>query len=831
MLDNEKRYISEDNLKAYTRVLSNKNQVQTLLLQNDINANTQRIAEATANIEAEHTAIRASIQDIQTLLEQKDELLSQKIDNAAATLNSNIQNTKSQLTDDLSDEISDRRSEIARLELDYTGRLEAQDKSHRQDLGNQIDTIAGAVRTEFQNADQLLVDRISAESNERQKFQSNQNSVNLSINERITAEIKQVNQSITDHNSQYTDLNTLVSEHTSSKKNPHEITVDQIGAASRTEHVAVEKRVKQLENDTSTYAETMQGITQRQEEINQNLSTLREDADSLLVDKLNVNGSNQVLTGDLTIAKDGVSASGNLTVQGNLEVRGTTTIVDQETVTVKDNFIVINSDNSELGTSLSGIVIRTGTDEYGSDSSYGIAYDKSTDSISLGRGHYTEGDFYFEVGESKPVLTRDHSNNISNGHVLVWDSNKNMAVDGGVYSLESLEDNFVKRTEHDSVVREVTNIQSDISSLYETDNYVSTELEQLSTTLTEQAERTSLAETDIFNLKMSKQPINDNSLRTTAKHIVGAINEVSTTVDNHKIDYENPHNVTWSQINPAALTNVNPKMSGTASPGVQSTVSRSDHVHPSDTSRAPVNHANASDIYGQASATMYGHVLVDEYMSNVRTNPVQNKVIKEYVDSSIDNIKTTVTVSTGETISKITQAKGVINVESEPVQIEISQVTDLQNQFTRVDADIQQLTETFNSNTETLQERLQSIQGSVEEEATRAKAAEQGLTTAVENERTDRLNGDTALATTITNTTSDLTAMINSDRDRIGVLERANVTYSDLQSSIDKIIQDIESGEHSHEGKWVLSFGVTSAGGVTTYHPYFRALDDGELPD
>ena len=73
--------------------------------------------------------------------------------------------------------------------------------------------------------------------------------------------------------------------------------------------------------------------------------------------------------------------------------------------------------------------------------------------------------------------------------------------------------------------------------------------------------------------------------------------------------------------------------------------------------------------------------------------------------------------------------------------------------------------------------------------------------------------------------------MINSDRDRIGVLERANVTYSDLQSSIDQIIQDIESGEYSSNGKWVLSFGVKSIGGVTTYHPYFRSLDDGILPD
>lgn len=51
-----------------------------------------------------------------------------------------------------------------------------------------------------------------------------------------------------------------------------------------------------------------------------------------------------------------------------------------------------------------------------------------------------------------------------------------------------------------------------------------------------------------------------------------------------------------------------PKMDGTAAVGTEVKYARGDHVHPTDTSRAPTNHASTGTTYGAASTSNYGHV-------------------------------------------------------------------------------------------------------------------------------------------------------------------------------------------------------------------------------
>lgn len=53
-----------------------------------------------------------------------------------------------------------------------------------------------------------------------------------------------------------------------------------------------------------------------------------------------------------------------------------------------------------------------------------------------------------------------------------------------------------------------------------------------------------------------------------------------------------------------------PAKDGTASAGSSETVSRSDHVHPTDDSRAPKSHATSETIYGVATTAQYGHVKI-----------------------------------------------------------------------------------------------------------------------------------------------------------------------------------------------------------------------------
>lgn len=56
-------------------------------------------------------------------------------------------------------------------------------------------------------------------------------------------------------------------------------------------------------------------------------------------------------------------------------------------------------------------------------------------------------------------------------------------------------------------------------------------------------------------------------------------------------------------------SSTNPKMDGTATVGSETAkFARGDHIHPTDTSRAPTSHASTANTYGLGSTSNYGHV-------------------------------------------------------------------------------------------------------------------------------------------------------------------------------------------------------------------------------
>lgn len=68
---------------------------------------------------------------------------------------------------------------------------------------------------------------------------------------------------------------------------------------------------------------------------------------------------------------------------------------------------------------------------------------------------------------------------------------------------------------------------------------------------------------------------------------------------------------------PSAAT-AKPVVDGTAAVGTSTKYAREDHVHPTDTSRAPKSHASTATTYGLGDASNYGHVkLSDTYSSKV----------------------------------------------------------------------------------------------------------------------------------------------------------------------------------------------------------------------
>lgn len=55
-------------------------------------------------------------------------------------------------------------------------------------------------------------------------------------------------------------------------------------------------------------------------------------------------------------------------------------------------------------------------------------------------------------------------------------------------------------------------------------------------------------------------------------------------------------------------TSTSPKMDGTAAVGTETKWAKGDHVHPTDTSRAPTSHASSATTYGIGTTANYGHV-------------------------------------------------------------------------------------------------------------------------------------------------------------------------------------------------------------------------------
>lgn len=128
---------------------------------------------------------------------------------------------------------------------------------------------------------------------------------------------------------------------------------------------------------------------------------------------------------DAKLDKTGGTISGDLNITGNLEVAGTTITKDAETLLIKDNVIVTNSDKQTLLT-LSGLAINKNSNE-----TYGIMYDPTSDSVKLGLGSLDENNKFTFSESGNPVAVRSDSSLLVDGHLIKWDSNSYCFVDSG----------------------------------------------------------------------------------------------------------------------------------------------------------------------------------------------------------------------------------------------------------------------------------------------------------------------------------------------------------------------------------------------------------------
>ena len=112
-----------------------------------------------------------------------------------------------------------------------------------------------------------------------------------------------------------------------------------------------------------------------------------------------------------------------------------------------------------------------------------------------------------------------------------------------------------------------------------------------------------------------------------------------------------------------------PVMDGTASVGTASTVARSDHKHPTDSSRAPTSHASSATTYGVGTTANYGHVKIsngdvnsidsadglaagmDHTHSNYANQNAFSKILVDETEIAADSVTDTITLVAGSNVT------------------------------------------------------------------------------------------------------------------------------------------------------------------------------------
>lgn len=204
----------------------------------------------------------------------------------------------------------------------------------------------------------------------------------------------------------------------------------------------LETKVDKIDIDTQDIAELSTKITTEIEERKAADDSINQDIEQIKIDMISASANTVKLTGETDQVIEG-----NVTVGGNFTVNGVTTTVEHETLTVKDNLIVTNSDGASLTDNLSGLAIKTGS----ANAAYGIVYNGASDAVELGLGTIAEDNsFTFDPNEGLPVAIRD---GLVDGNLIQFSAEGNKITDAGT-SIETITNHIANVENPHNVTRE-----------------------------------------------------------------------------------------------------------------------------------------------------------------------------------------------------------------------------------------------------------------------------------------------------------------------------------------------------------------------------------------
>ena len=222
-----------------------------------------------------------------------------------------------------------------------------------------------------------------------------------------------------------------LSEHTSDKTNPHNVTAKTVGL-ERVDNTSDEE--KPLSAAARAALETLgQELTDKEVALIARVAQALADA--------------KVYADETKVGKQGVQVlDGDLSISGDFFVGGQSFAKDMESLEVADAVIIANSDGVPLS-ELSGYVIRVSA-----AAAYAIVYDPVDDCVKIGLGTYdsTAKVFTFGEGEAQVLATRAV---IPNGNIPVWNDEK-----------KTFEDSALNAEELSGMIEDMETVASDVNA-------------------------------------------------------------------------------------------------------------------------------------------------------------------------------------------------------------------------------------------------------------------------------------------------------------------------------------------------------------------------------
>lgn len=874
------KYLDLEGLKYYDIKIKSVIDKEKLNLQSQIDENKSYLEEETNRAQITEQSLTNQITKEQDRATDAEAALGKRIDDEISNRTSADTNIKDTLTTLVNVETDRAKGMENAIQTKFNQDLNNLEKSLTDDftikLNGRVDELNSSISSVRADSAQLVTDESATRISEDTKLQSNIDELKYNLDSEVASRQvadkglqEQINNHLSDYRTTYTELsnsisevrsslsdsststNTKIDNHINDKSNPHNVTKDQLGL----------DKVENTADKDKPISDAVQAELDKINIATNNLDTNLSLLDSKVTNETLKNTGDQTLTGDLIIAKDASKSGGNLVVQGNLEVKGSTKTVNQETITVDDNFLILN--NKGISGVKSGLALKKDTN----NNAYGIAYDPTTNSVNLGDGKISsEGEFTFTTGSNNPILTRDQNTNFTQDHLISWDSTNNRAVDSGYgkSDIKALKDTTSTNTQDISTLK--TRLTTDETNIINIKSTHESDINSIKAVNESQEKHLSELDASVAT-KVDKKPLKadgTSALTTDSKEVVEAINELDkdlnsqisnynahiTAFNNHLNDY-NALSGKISGLEPLISvknTAFNrpfydelPLMDGVASPGrgvdsaspdetqVDNTVARGTHTHPTDTSRAPVKHSSTLTTYGVGSTTEYGHVKVDDSINTSSANPVQNKVITAYVDNETTRATNKESNLQSQINSEIDRAKGTESTLQTNINTETTRAT-------KAEADLDKRIDDLDSETTLSASETVAKASQVDGKTTVTKQSIQiamSQVTSLSNEfskvRSEFASADKGLHDEFTAQDTALKADIDSNQERISTLETTIETVKDLNSSIKSIQESLDSTNYSK--LYVLGFEpkYNEAGNVTGYSPVFTNLDDGEL--